>query len=98
MIKTLHETSGRRVAVLVDEYDKPILDVLGTPEVARANRSFLRGLYSVIKDCDESIKFTLQGAGADQGKGLRRKVPSSQPAHPPDRGRVQQGRAQHRRL
>ena len=32
MIKTLHETSGRRVAVLVDEYDKPILDVLDAPE------------------------------------------------------------------
>ena len=44
---------------MVDEYDKPILDALGTPEVARANRSFLRGLYSVIKSCDAHIKFTL---------------------------------------
>ena len=59
MIEALHEGGGRRVAVLVDEYDKPILDALGVPEVARANREYLRGLYSVIKDCDESIKFTL---------------------------------------
>ena len=59
LIEALHESGGRRVAVLVDEYDKPILDALGTPEVARANREYLRGLYSVIKDCDESIKFTL---------------------------------------
>ena len=59
LIESLHERSGQRVVVLVDEYDKPILDALGTPEVARANRSFLRGLYSVIKSCDAHIKFTL---------------------------------------
>ena len=59
IIQALHESAGRRVAVLVDEYDKPILDALGTPELARANRSFLRGLYSVIKSCDAHIKFTL---------------------------------------
>ena len=38
------------MAVLVDEYDKPILDALDAPEVARANRDYLRGLYGVIKD------------------------------------------------
>ena len=58
LIETLHERSGQRVAVLVDEYDKPILDALGTPEVARANRGFLRGLYSVIKQCDAHVKLT----------------------------------------
>ena len=59
LIAELHERTGRRVVVLVDEYDKPILDALGTPGVARANRSFLRGLYSVIKSSDAHIKFTL---------------------------------------
>ena len=59
LIKALRESGGRRVAVLVDEYDKPILDALDVPEVAKANRDFLRGIYSVIKDCDECIKFTL---------------------------------------
>ena len=59
IIQALHESAGQRVAVLVDEYDKPILDALGTPELARANRDFLRGLYSVIKSCDAHIKFTL---------------------------------------
>ena len=59
LIAELHERTGRRVVVLVDEYDKPVLDALGTPEVARANRSFLRGLYSVIKSSDAHIKFTL---------------------------------------
>ena len=43
---------------MVDEYDKPILDALEVPEIARANRDFLRGLYSTIKSNDAHIKFT----------------------------------------
>ena len=43
--------------VLVDEYDKPILDALETPEVALANRGYLRGLYGVIKDSDAHVRF-----------------------------------------
>lgn len=51
------EKYGRRVVVLVDEYDKPILDNLTTPEVASAMREGLRNLYSVIKGQDAHIKF-----------------------------------------
>ena len=58
MLEALHRQAGRPVAVLVDEYDKPILDALETPEVARANRDFLRGLYATIKDCDAHVRFT----------------------------------------
>ncbi len=58
LIRTLHKHTGQRVVVLVDEYDKPILDALETPGVARANRNFLRGLYAVIKDSDAHVKFT----------------------------------------
>ena len=58
LLETLHERTGRQVVVLVDEYDKPILDALETPEVARANRDYLRGLYSVIKDCDAHVRFS----------------------------------------
>ena len=58
LIRTLHRRSGRGVVVLVDEYDKPILDALKVPEVAKANRDYLRGLYGVIKGCDEHIRFT----------------------------------------
>ena len=50
--------AGQRAVVLVDEYDKPILDALDAPEVARANRDFLRGLYAVIKDSDAHIRFS----------------------------------------
>ena len=59
VIKALHERAGERVVVLVDEYDKPILDALDKPAVARANRDFLSGLYAVIKDSDAHIRFTL---------------------------------------
>ena len=59
LLQTLHERTGQRVVVLIDEYDKPILDALGTPEIARANRDFLQGLYSTIKSADAHVKFTL---------------------------------------
>ena len=59
LLRALHRQTGRRVAVLVDEYDKPILDALvEKPEVARANRDYLRGLYGVIKDSDAHVRFT----------------------------------------
>ncbi len=57
LLGALHQQAGRPVVVLVDEYDKPILDALDAPEVARANRDFLRGIYSVIKDSDAHIHF-----------------------------------------
>ena len=59
LLQTLHERSGKRVALLVDEYDKPILDVLDKPDAAKANQSFLSGLYSATKSCDAHIQFTL---------------------------------------
>ena len=58
LLEALHEQAGQPVAVLIDEYDKPILDALEVPEIARANRDFLRGLYAVIKDSDAHIRFT----------------------------------------
>ena len=58
LLEALHTHAGQRAVVLVDEYDKPILDALEVPEVARANRDYLRGLYGVIKDCDAHIRFS----------------------------------------
>ena len=58
LLEALHDHSGQPVAVLIDEYDKPILDALEVPDVARANRDFLRGLYAVIKASDAHVRFT----------------------------------------
>ncbi|MFM8442504.1 MAG: ATP-binding protein [Methylococcus sp.] len=57
LIRKAHAATGERVVVLVDEYDKPILDNLTQPEVARVMRNGLRNLYSVIKDSDAHIRF-----------------------------------------
>ena len=58
VIQKLHGRAGQPVVVLIDEYDKPILDALEVPEIARANRDLLRGLYAVVKDCDAHIRFS----------------------------------------
>ena len=57
LLDRLHAQTGQRVVVLVDEYDKPILDVLNNPELARAHREYLRGFYGIIKDSAEHIRF-----------------------------------------
>ncbi len=53
----LRQATGRPVVVLVDEYDKPILDVLHDPELATANRDYLRGFYGIVKDSAEYVRF-----------------------------------------
>ncbi len=58
LIRTLSEKHGRRVVVLVDEYDKPILDVLADPEAAEVNRDFLRGLYGTVKSLSAYVEFS----------------------------------------
>ena len=58
LVEELHDRTERPVVLLVDEYDKPILDALEAPEVARANRDYLRGLYTSIKDNDAFVRFT----------------------------------------
>ena len=49
LLEALSERAGRRVVVLVDEYDKPILDALDEPDLAKANRDDLRGLYGTTR-------------------------------------------------
>ena len=57
LIERSHARYGQRVVVLVDEYDKPILDNLAEPERARAMRDQLRDIYSVLKGSDAHLKF-----------------------------------------
>ena len=64
-----HRRTGRRCVVLVDEYDKPMLDVLDTGVRVEAdgqeflleewNRNFLQGFYSVFKAADADLQFVL---------------------------------------
>ncbi|GAB3366103.1 ATP-binding protein [Arachidicoccus ginsenosidivorans] len=50
---------GGPVVILIDEYDKPIIDFLEDPGMVDANRSVMKNFYSILKDSDEHIRFLL---------------------------------------
>ncbi len=56
LIRLAHQHYGRQVVVLVDEYDKPILDQIEKPELAADIRDLLKDFYSVIKDSEQHIR------------------------------------------
>ncbi|RTK99793.1 MAG: hypothetical protein EKK57_08690 [Proteobacteria bacterium] len=59
LIRKLYEHVGRQVVVLVDEYDKPILDNITNLDVAIELREMLKGLYVYIKSNDAYLKFAM---------------------------------------
>ena len=73
LIRTLHRQTGQRVAVVVDGYDKPILDALEASDIGRANRDYLRGLYATIKDvrCSRPLLLPHYGEEVLQGQPFR---------------------------
>jgi len=48
---------NQQVVILIDEYDRPILDTIDNIEQSRINREFIKGLYSILKGYDQYIKF-----------------------------------------
>ena len=69
VLAAAHRKTGRRAVVLIDEYDKPLLDVLDCDFYATVNenrirledmhREILKGFYSVFKGTDEHLRFVL---------------------------------------
>jgi len=59
VIKQSYEQSGQRTVILVDEYDKPMLQAIGNPELQDAYRSTLKGFYGALKSMDGCIQFAL---------------------------------------
>ena len=60
VLRAAHEQTGRRAVVLIDEYDKPILDVLDTDYgLEDRHRNVLKGFYSVFKVADSHLQFVL---------------------------------------
>ena len=58
IIKRAYQQTGKQVVILVDEYDKPLLQIMGVNEVLNENfRNTLKAFYSVIKTYDEYIRF-----------------------------------------
>lgn len=58
LLRRASEKAGRRAVVLIDEYDKPILDALDTPQEA-VNRELLKTFYSTFKSADAYLQFVL---------------------------------------
>ena len=58
LIRNMNQKYRQKVVVLIDEYDKPILDHLHDIEVAEANRQVLQGFYGVLKSMDPYIRFS----------------------------------------
>ena len=64
LLRAIHEKTGRQVVVLIDEYDKPLLDLLetgnpGDEKQLQQNRDFLKDFFSVFKAADEHLRFVL---------------------------------------
>ena len=59
IIRRVAEKAGQRVVILVDEYDKPMLQTLGNKELQDEYRNTLKALYSVMKTQDRYIRFGL---------------------------------------
>lgn len=58
VLKAAYEQSGLRAVVLIDEYDKPILDVLDYDKgLEEEHRNILKGFYSTFKGADEYLQF-----------------------------------------
>ena len=59
IIKRAYEKTGQRVVILVDEYDKPLLQAIGNKELQDEYRGTLKGFYGALKSMDGCIKFAM---------------------------------------
>ncbi len=59
LLRVAHERTGHRVAVLVDEYDKPLLECVDDHALEGRNRAALKAFFSTLKSSDEHLRFVL---------------------------------------
>ena len=59
LIRKAHEQYGRKVVLLIDEYDKPMIDNIKKPKLAEDMRDQLQSFYSIIKATDEHLRFVM---------------------------------------
>ena len=57
LIRNIFEKTDRRVVILVDEYDKPMLQAIGNDTLQTEYRSILKAFYGALKSCDRYIRF-----------------------------------------
>ena len=63
VIRLAYEQTGQRVVVLIDEYDKPMLQAIGNEALQQQYRNMLKPFYGVLKTLDGCIKFALLTGG-----------------------------------
>ena len=56
-IRQIAQKTGKNIVILVDEYDKPLLETMENRAVNDECRSLLRGFFGVLKNCDEFLRF-----------------------------------------
>ena len=59
IIRRAYEQTGQQVVILVDEYDKPLLEAINKPEMQNDYRTTLKSFYGVAKTMDSYIRFAL---------------------------------------
>ena len=57
LVKKLYQKYKNKVVLLIDEYDKPIIDHINNLNQAEENKEIIRSFYGIIKPCDEYLKF-----------------------------------------
>ncbi|MEN3015763.1 MAG: AAA family ATPase [bacterium] len=57
LFENLYNKTGKQIVLLVDEYDKPILDHIENPQIAKEIREVLKGFYQTVKYLDKYLKF-----------------------------------------
>ena len=68
LIANLTSTTGERVVVLIDEYDKPVVDNLDNADLREKMKTILKGFYGVMKGRDEYIRFGFMTGVSKLGK------------------------------
>ena len=58
VIRRASEQTGKGVVILVDEYDKPLLQAINNPELQDAYRGIMRGFFGALKSMDQYIRFS----------------------------------------
>ena len=59
VIRRACEQTGKKAVILVDEYEKPLLEAIGKPKLQEAFRDMLRGFYCALKSMDAYIEFAM---------------------------------------
>ena len=68
LLRGAHAASGKGVVVLVDEYDKPLLNAIDNPDLKDEFKRVLKPFYSCFKSCDADLKFVMLTGVARFGK------------------------------